>query len=484
MTDQGEDVPEDVPENVPENTAQPRGGRNGAGSGGGEGAGSGGQGTGRRRWYRRRAARRTAVTVLALALVAASGLVLYEVARGDDCWRPPKATARLAQDPARATRALDPGAGYVADAQLPGGAEKNASPDALTALLSDSHWHTCHGPSGPRLIGDILTAATTGRTADDRTSPARRHTAPMARTLHRAVNLLGGRSEGGHNEVTYPAEFRPYAARLLASWPDSVNSGVTNLPRKALTTDRQTGETHVGFGAHNFDNAQLEAVVLDLAADPRSYAILYDALRARAADRLDPLRRDQAFPPGVREAGHDRESDQREDGSGDKQGDEHGDADEDRDGREEPSVTGELFGSAAGMAALAHARDQHVARGDIPDGTAFDRAVVRHSAGGYAPTARPEGTRHAFEGAAALRKPSAKAADWARSASGSAVADDTRRSVAWFMDYEQQLRRTADLWITRRHLPAPVADRLRGALDRAHDLQIDLQYATGPRLDH
>ncbi|MFG7942906.1 hypothetical protein [Streptomyces cacaoi] len=482
MRDQGEDVPEDmpedVPENVPENTAQPRGGRNGAGSGGGEGAGSGGQGTGRRRWYRRRAARRTAVTVLALALVAASGLVLYEVARGDDCWRPPKATARLAQDPARATRALDPGAGYVADAQLPGGAEKNASPDALTDLLSDSHWHTCHGPSGPRLIGDILTAATTGRTADDRTSPARRHTAPMARILHRAVNLLGGRSEGGHNEVTYPAEFRPYAARLLASWPDAVDAGAAHHATRMLTTDPASGEVRLLFGAHNFDSEQLETVLADVAAEPKSYATLYDALRARAADRIEPLSGDQALPAAVQGAG--RGTARRSGGPGDGEG------------PEEDSVSVRLQGSTAGLAALAHARDEHVAAGRVPDAAAFDRDVLRHSAGGYAPGARAEGPKVRFEGSAALREPSATAAAWARAGlragtgegDGGGSTTGGPRAADWFMDYEQQLRRTVDLWIARRHVPADTAERLRGALARSRELQIDLRYPDGPLLDH
>lgn len=387
--------------------------------------------------------------MVVLVLVAASGVVVLNAGAGDSCWKPSRATARLADDPARATRALDPGASGAQD-------------DKLRSLLADSHWKSCEGePSASRVLGGILIAATTGRPPGGAgaEAPAVRHTAGMARVLHASVSVLGDRGT-----TSFPPGFRPYAARLLAAWPASVNTGVSGYSEEAgAARDPHAKEYRARFDRDDHSTLALTAIVERLAADPESYALLYDALRAHVAASLDPVRRaDAHFGTGGGKDGKD--------GKGAKAAP-----------PVERTPHARLEGAIDTIAVLAHARDTHLAEGTIEDGAAFDAAVLRHSRGGYAASARPAAAAYAPEGEAALRTPAKPARAWA--AEGAAASQPrvrgARDTAAWFMDGRQQIRRTVNLWVRDREVPAADADRLRGALDRSYQLALSLRGSSG-----
>lgn len=379
------------------------------------------------------------ISVVVQALVATSCVAVLNARADDDCWTPPRATVALAEDPARATRVLDPGTTAVQS-------------NKITRLLDDDHWNTCEGPSGSRVLGRVLIAATTGKSASDTEGPALRHTEAMARVLHETVRTLGDRGQ-----PTFPAEFRPYAARLLAAWPASVNMGVTGYSKESGaamepggTKDARAYEARAVFNNDDQGTLTLKAVITTLAADPKSYATLYDALRAHAAVSLDPVRRDEAVPD---KAVPDKAE---------------GQAATDR------TAHRRLEAGMETIAVLNHARDTHLAKGAIPDGAKFDAAVLRHSKGGYAASARPTSPAYPPEGSAALRTPAKSARAWAAEGAA-ATGHGERNAAAWFMDGPQQIRRTVNLWARDRDVPPADADRVRGSLDRSYQLTMKLR---------
>ncbi|MFG3252250.1 hypothetical protein [Streptomyces sp. NPDC048172] len=368
---------------------------------------------------RRRMPASVIAQALVLVLLAGGALLWWQQGQERGCWDMPARTLDLARQPERAARVLDPGT------------DGTGPDDALVRLLGDEeHWVACTYGSRNSDMGDVLTAATTGVSAYDESPPAVRHTRPMARVLRAAVSVLGARGTVGYGDG-----FAPYAARLLAAYPSAVNQGIAGVSdeeNEANEANGKSGEAMVRFSEDSGDAEALRTVVEDIAADPEAYAVLYDALRAHLAARLDTA----TGPAGAKEISYQ---------------------------------------ALPALAFLAGARDAHLASGRVADGAAFDRAVLRASRGGY--TASPAARTAAPpppEGAAAHRAPTERATAWARHgarATGLGPGDAAR----WFMDPERQFMAAVDRWGRDREIPPARQDRVRGFLAASWLRQLDLR---------
>ncbi|GAA1920679.1 hypothetical protein GCM10009716_31660 [Streptomyces sodiiphilus] len=335
-------------------------------------------------------------------------------ASGQTCWEPPDSVIALADDPDAAAEALDPG-------NTAGG------PVRVHQLLDGDHWETCSGPAGADLIGSVLLAATTGRTADagPGAAPGEPRTLAQARTFHRTVTVLGADDAPG-----YPREFVPYLARMLASYIVDVSDGLLGYGDEtgpALQDDEERGEARAVLSRDDDGSPALRALLWELTADPEAFALLYDALGAYFAHLLE--RTDAQI---VREAP--------EEWPGHPFGDDH-------------------YLLTEGFATLLGLREWHIAAGRIPDGPAFDRQVLTHSTGAHLPF-RPTGDEGPGRVSRIADRPAAvPAKQWAVSGALDAGLEPEAAAV-WFMSPRDHLGRVLDEWAADRDIPAEYRDHV------------------------
>ncbi|MFF9560329.1 hypothetical protein ACF1DY_31515 [Streptomyces albus] len=376
----------------------------------------------------RGASRRTlylvAAGVLVLAVVAVLVPVLLPERDGaSECRKAPVSARALARDPARAAAALDPG-------------ETVERTGPLKRLLRPGGHPLCEGPDGTDLAGRALVAATTGRTAEeagDDDVPARPHTERAARVAHATVLLLGrGRDQ---YLPDFPLGLNRYLALMFAAYIQDTSSAATHgAPpdwQHPTVTDEEAEYEDGGNWATPFPNGHDVHVVFPgyelarkvigrVAADPRAFATLYDAERARYAFYLERLT-DDAQEPGNRT----------EDGL-------------------MPTET-ELEQSATFVADLMASRTKAVHEGLAPSLAGFDRAVLRHTRGLYHPAGHRVRSRPSAA-TLAQRRPDRTAGTGEKAA---------RR----LMDGRIQLFTVFDAWAKGRGVPPGRAERLRVAMD-------------------
>ncbi|CAL9535200.1 hypothetical protein [Streptomyces albus] len=377
----------------------------------------------------RGASRRTlylvAAGVLVLAVVAVLVPVLLPERDGaSECRKAPVSARALARDPARAAAALDPG-------------ETVERTGPLKRLLRPGGHPLCEGPDGTDLAGRALVAATTGRTAEeagDDDVPARPHTERAARVAHATVLLLGrGRDQ---YLPDFPLGLSPYLALMFAAYIQDTSSAATHgappdWEHPTVTDDEAEYEDGGGNWATPFPNGHdvhvvfpgyelAKKVIGRVAADPRAFATLYDAERARYAFYLERLT-DDAQEPGNRT----------------------------KDGLM-PTET-ELEQSATFVADLMASRTKAVHEGLAPSLSGFDRAVLRHTRGLYRPAAHRVRSRPSAA-TLAQRRPDRTAGTGEKAA---------RR----LMDGRIQLFTVFDAWVKERGVPPGRAERLRVAMD-------------------
>ncbi|MFG2196154.1 hypothetical protein [Streptomyces sp. NPDC048639] len=361
--------------------------------------------------------KRLLVAAAALVLAAAGVATTLGIADSGEnrpCWRPPASARALADDPAAATKALDPGDGL---ARL-GAAKK---------LLA--HERVCG--DGARVLGRIVAGAT--RSA----GPDEPHTMAQARAAYAVAAAFDG--------VELPAGMAPGVARMLAEYV--VDAGREDLaygddasgpalPPGQARPDRNgwvwvgrflaPGEAHAAFeyaDATVKADADTEDLVAELAKDPEAFAILYDAERAFFAHYLERLTReggDPAFRPGPR----------------------------DRSAEATTWPDNDLQDLGERVARLMRYRTEYAGDGTIPDLTAFDRAVRDHIRGTFRPAPRQVDSRPPMGGIA--ERP---------------VAGPFRGDP---MDGRGRLFAVLDRWAEERGVPARRAAAMRQLLDDAY----------------
>ncbi|GKQ39340.1 hypothetical protein [Streptomyces sp. A012304] len=354
-------------------------------------------------------------SAVALALLATAVVVpLVLTASGDDtrCQEIPASTRALAEDPAAATRALDPG-------------DDLARFDAVRALLV--HEHPCG--DGGRILGDVVDAATRA------TGLGNPHTLPQARGAFAVAAALRG--------VELPDGMAPGVARMLAQYvvdqhryvSSDEDAGLPAVPARSAEPNAEGWTTYGRFlapgEAHaDFEHAQpytdvhadLEELVAELAKDPEAFAILYTAERAWFAyylERLDGQGRDPDYRPVP-----------------------------DKDQFDSPVtywVDNDLEHMTDRIGTLMKYRAHYARNGTIPDLTAFDATVRRYTRGSYLAHSTQVTSRPPMAGIAA-RHPSGR------------VRGD-------LMDPRHQLFTVLDAWATARKIPRARADAMRQVID-------------------
>ncbi|TPQ23610.1 hypothetical protein [Streptomyces sporangiiformans] len=306
--------------------------------------------------------RRLVVCAAALVLAAGVSVPLALAYSGGDksCWQLPASTRALADDPAAATEAFDPGE----DLKRFGSTRK---------LLA--HEKVCG--DGARALGRVVNAAT--RAA----GPGEPHTMAQARSAYAVAAALHG--------VELPDGLAPGVARMLAEYVVDVgrddrifDDQVTGpaVPAEGAQPDERgyvwlgrflaPREAHVTFGyGDSLTQAapDIEILVAELAKDPEAFAILYDAERACFAHYLERLT-DEGGNPDFR-------------GSTDKR---FPSTDQDWPDNDIEDLSGRIGN-------LMKYRARYARDGTIPDLAAFDKAVRAHTRGTYRPASRQLGTR-------------------------------------------------------------------------------------------
>ncbi len=374
-------------------------------AGGAEGGGSGG----RFGWVREH---RVLASAVALALLA--GAVAVPLAfRGRSCKELPATTRELAQAPASATRALDPG-------------DDMSRYDAVRVLLPSG---TLCGDGG-RALGQVMTAAT----GADGQKP---HTTAQARVVY-ALSAV-------YHEADVPSGAEPGLARVLAGYvvdttllslddPDAAGpaaSGEDAAPDQAgwsrFGPFLAPGEAHPDFG---FDHtgtltADPGPLFARLARDPEAFALLYDAERAYLAHYLERLTRQGTDPD------YHPEKEPGEKTSPPTLG-----------------VDNDLEDIARRIGTLMHVRADGTRDGDIADPDAFDASVRRHTRGAYRAAPDQVTGRPSMGGIAG------------RPVSGPVPGD--------LMDGRRQMFLAVDAWAEARKAPAGRAAAIRQILDDAY----------------
>ncbi len=372
------------------------------------------------------------------AMVVVATAFVVETVRSEGCWTPSDATLRLAEEPARAAAALDPGETLVIPSPMTA-PETDPSDTRVGRLLAKERRTTCEGPAASQVVGRVLLAATTG--SDRATSGPQRHTEPQSRTATAALLALGEREERYASE-----EFAPYVAKLLAHYAGSVGAGGDSVPEgddSVLTfPDETTGEPRANLASPGATDAAREAV-RSVAPYPESYALLHDTFRAQAAELLDarPHSGTQGKEPT----------------------------------RSPDSLRFRLSPALHGLALLQSARTRAVLDGRVEDLTRFDRQVLRHSRGGYGPARSPH---EPLDAGAAHRRPGVDVPTWLRE--GAPAARTERQRTEWFLDGGRQVQRTATLWGKRRGLPERFLNRLRTGISSEWTAQTRLYAHTVP----
>ncbi|MGX1128796.1 hypothetical protein RKD49_000986 [Streptomyces glaucescens] len=352
---------------------------------------------------------RLLTSAVALALLAAGTAVTLVLAdSGEDrpCRRIPASTRALAEDPAAATRALDPGddlSRYPAVRDL-------LSPDDLCA-------------DGAEALGKVIEAATRA------SGPGAPHTMGQARGAYAVVAALSW--------ADIPDGMAPSVARVLADYvvdearylsPSSFATSPVAPPESAEPDERgrsrygrflAPGEAHVDFEYHDpVADAEPEPdhLVAELAGNPEAFAILYDAERAYFAHYLERLTQEGGDPAARSSATVWPDND--------------------------------LEDIAQRVGALMQHRAEHTKEGAIPDLAAFDGAVRRHTRGAYEAAPRQLTTR----------PPMGDIAD--RPVSGPLRGD--------LADGRHQLLTVLDAWAEDRGVPEGRARVLRQLVDDAY----------------
>ncbi|MEV8426193.1 hypothetical protein [Streptomyces niveus] len=346
--------------------------------------------------------------VLLVAAVAAA-LAVTGDEDGEKCHEVPTSVRALADDPAAATKALDPG-------------------DDLDRISSATHLlaHDEVCGDGARVLGRVVDAGTRA------TGPGKPHTAAQARSAYAVAAVLSGQE--------IPPGLAPGVARMLAEYvvdagrgDDFGGSDATSpvaLPNGALPDKNgytelgrflAPGEVHTRFEYEGIDgDADMRTLVAELTEDPQAFAILYDAERANLAAYLERLT-DEGGDPGFRPSRTDR-------GSG-------------------PTTwpDNDLQDLAGRVATLMKHRANHTRDGTISDLDAFDRSVREHTRGTFRPAEKQLKTRLP-------------------------VGDIAARPVAGLvrgdlMDGRAQLFTVLDSWAEQRNVPERRAAAMRQMMD-------------------
>ncbi|MFI0089480.1 hypothetical protein [Streptomyces bobili] len=360
---------------------------------------------------------RLLASAVSLALVATGVAVPLALAGQDDgppCQEIPATTRALAENPAAATRALDPG-------------DDLNRLDAVRRLLA--HEHPCS--DGGKALGAVVDAATRA------TGPETPHTLAQARAAFGAAAAL--------NDVELPDGMAPGVARMLAQYVvdqhrylgsddeavlPAVPAESTRPNEKGWTTYGRflaPGEAHADFEharPYTRDKGDPRGLIAELAKDPQAFAILYAAERAWFAyylERLDGQGTDPAYQP--------------------------------KPTKYYPSprttwIHYDLEHMADRIGVLMAYRSLYARNGTIPDLTAFDAAVRRHTPGVYLADERQLTSRPPMASIAA-RKPSGRA-------------DEN------LMDARHQLDTVLGAWAAARRIPAARAASLRQIIDNRY----------------
>ncbi|MFD5256751.1 hypothetical protein ACFWM5_28455 [Streptomyces bobili] len=360
---------------------------------------------------------RLLASAVTLALVATGVAVPLALAGQDDgppCREIPATTRALAENPAAATRALDPG-------------DDLNRLDAVRRLLA--HEHPCS--DGGQALGAVVDAATRA------TGPDTPHTLAQARAAFGVVAAL--------NDVELPDGMAPGVARMLAQYVvdqhwylgsddeavlPAVPAESTRPNEKGWTTYGRflaPGEAHTDFEhtrSYTRDKADPRDLIAELAKDPQAFAILYAAERAWFAyylERLDGQGTDPAYQP--------------------------------KPTKYYPSprttwIHYDLEHMADRIGVLMGYRSLYARDGTIPDVTAFDAAVRRHTPGVYLADERQLTGRPPMASIAA-RKPSGRA-------------DEN------LMDARHELDTVLDAWAAARRIPEARAASLRQVIDNRY----------------
>jgi len=351
---------------------------------------------------------------LAAVVLAASVTVpLVLTDDGEPFWQPPAATRALADEPAAATRALDPG-------------DDLDHLSAARRLLV--HENVCD--DGARVLGRVVTAATRA------TSPGAAHTMAQARSAFAVAEAFDDR-------VPPAPGLAPALARMLADYEaDTVRDfrmlGLDEARGPAATPAAEARHNPVGglwigsLAAPNdahalfrYDRAvSVEWLVRELAASPEAFAVLHDSARAYFAHYLERLTSAGAAPEGP---GTDHDAD-----AGDPM--------------ERANDTLRDIGAAFGQ--LMGYRTLHAQKGTIGDLAEFDRAVRAHIHGTYRPAAYQVTTRPPM-GAIAARS------------AGAPLRGD-------LMDGRHQLITVLEEWAGQRHVPEQRLTTIRQLIDSGY----------------
>ncbi|MFD5114529.1 hypothetical protein ACFWNG_19800 [Streptomyces sp. NPDC058391] len=351
-----------------------------------------------------------AVVVLAAGIaVPLSGGADDQV--NDPCRQLPASVRALADDPAAATKALDPG-------------DDLARLGSVKKLLV--HEKVCG--DGARVLGRIVDGATRSAGKGDP------HTAAQARSAYAVAAAL--------HDTELPTGLAPGVARMLAEYtldaardngfsmksePGPVAPSEQALPDEngwvKLGRFLAPGEAHTTFAyvdrAADAD-ADIEYLIAELVRDPEAFAILYDAERANLAHYLERLT-DEGGDPGFRPS------------------------------RREPSSTAttwpdnDLQDVADRVGTLMKYRAAYTRDGTISDLAAFDRSVRERTRGTFRPADRQLNTR----------PPMGDIAD--RPVVGPVRGD--------LMDGRYQLFTVLDRWAQQRNIPPQRALAMRQLMD-------------------
>lgn len=376
---------------------------------------SGAGATAVRRLAGRLRAHRLLSSAVAVAVVAAVAVPLVLTGSGADaepCTSVSDTTRALAADPAAATKALDPGDSM----DRIGGAKKLLAHDGFCG-------------DGARTLGRVIDAGTRA------SGPGKPHTMAQARSAYAVAAALSDRE--------IPAALAPSVARMLAEYEvdalrDDDFGGATSddvtgpaAPPAEAALDSHgwvrlgrflsPGEAHATFeyGDRYADvSADVPGLVTELAKNPESFAILYDAHRAQLAHYLERLTQqggDPSFRPGDKYATPTTWTDN------------------------------DLQDLADRIGTLMALRSGYAKDGTIKDVAAFDTSVRQHSRGTFRPASHRLTTR----------PPMGDIAD--RPTSGPLRGD--------VMDGRRQMFTVLDRWAKERGIPSERATAMRQLMD-------------------
>lgn len=345
-------------------------------------------------------------------VLVTTGAVVVAVSGDEDggkCHEVPASVRALADDPAAATKVLDPG-------------DDLDRISSATRLLA--HDEVCG--DGARVLGRVVDAGTRA------TGPGKPHTAAQARSAFAVAAVLSGQE--------IPAGLAPGVARMLAEYVVDAGRGdgfgrsdatsPVALPNEALP-DKDgysalgrflaPGEVHTRFEYAGINgNANMETLVAELTEDPEAFAVLYDAERANLAAYLERLT-DEGGDPDFRPSPAERDSG--------------------------PTTwpDNDLQALAGRVGTLMKHRLNYTRDGTISDLDAFDRSVREHTRGTFRPAEKQLKTRLPVGDIAA--RP---------------VAGPVRGDL---MDGREQLFTVLDRWAEQRHVPGRRAAAMRQMMD-------------------